>query len=238
VCRPTLLRPKTYPFKPPVNYIVVVFLPVLLPSFFTYLILRFIAQSYASQRRIAHLRVGELASKEGRLGRVGIVIAQRIEEAAEEAGIMDVGGHGGEGTGRVQEGSATAATKNDKETTRSASDVYSSFSSLDLPNMRAGGDGADGGGSRRRIGTDPVFSSAQLRMIDNFNDGHLSKLRRHFAFFPNVSPVIPDPPDFRSLSSRTRLEIVETVYPDMSPRLNRCITRMGRLSVEAPSGFP
>jgi hypothetical protein len=193
-----MLRPKTYPFSPTINKVVVVFLPILLPSLFAYLLVRFVLESYHSQRRITRLRAGALASKEGRLRRVGLVVAQRIEEAAEEAGVIDVGPGGSSYVDSDLE-----AAKVDDELTRTAAVVENGhehesttpppkdppLATIDIQDMCLELEKLaqkELESSKHQIKTDPKFSPAQLRMIANFSDGHLSKLRKHFAYFPNV----------------------------------------------------
>lgn len=81
---PLLLRPTTYPFSRPVSLILIVFIPITIPLTLLFVVSRFVLQSRQSNQRIRQMRVGA-GGRNGMLERVGIRIAQAIDDVAETA---------------------------------------------------------------------------------------------------------------------------------------------------------
>ncbi|GAA6041623.1 hypothetical protein JCM8097_007772 [Rhodosporidiobolus ruineniae] len=82
---PGLLRPSTYPVSRPKAWVVIISLPISLPVFFAYLVVRFSLQGHQSRRRIKEARKKRgNEGREGSLARVGFRIAEAV---AEQVGV-------------------------------------------------------------------------------------------------------------------------------------------------------
>lgn len=75
---PYFLKPSTYPFRTPLNYLVAGLSPLIAPVFLTYILSSFCYQSYQSRRRIKKYNVGDLENPSSRLRRVGLL--QELEQ--------------------------------------------------------------------------------------------------------------------------------------------------------------
>ncbi|GAA6018616.1 hypothetical protein JCM10207_008982, partial [Rhodosporidiobolus poonsookiae] len=81
---PMLLRPSSYPVARWKGTFVVVFLPILLPALFSFLVVRFSLQGRQSRRRIALTREQRAEGREGMLQRIGISVVEAMEEGGLE----------------------------------------------------------------------------------------------------------------------------------------------------------
>ncbi|PLW38079.1 hypothetical protein PCASD_11801 [Puccinia coronata f. sp. avenae] len=84
---PFFLKPSTYAYRPPLNYLAAFLSPVIAPIFMTYILCSFCYQSYQSRQRIKKYNVGELENDFSRLRRVGLLQELRQDLIEDLAGI-------------------------------------------------------------------------------------------------------------------------------------------------------
>ncbi|GAA96478.1 uncharacterized protein L969DRAFT_452817 [Mixia osmundae IAM 14324] len=160
---PAILRPSRYPFRKPVNYIVVFCFPVFVTLAVTVFLTSSIIQTFRSRRRIQGLRKGELASREGRMRRVGLLekagdnIRTALSDIVENAGVRDSVGTNTPTKGETQTSGKYALLDAQAE---SADD-------LSVDNVDAT--------------IDPTFTDAQRRMIKHLNA--IPQLKKHVCYF-------------------------------------------------------
>ncbi|GAA5854978.1 hypothetical protein JCM8547_002330 [Rhodosporidiobolus lusitaniae] len=78
---PMLLKPSTYPFSKPLAILWIASFPISLPLLFTFLVARFSLQGRESRKRIKAAQSARGDGEEGMLARVGIRIAETLENA-------------------------------------------------------------------------------------------------------------------------------------------------------------
>ncbi|OAV97857.1 hypothetical protein PTTG_07304 [Puccinia triticina 1-1 BBBD Race 1] len=84
---PFFLKPSTYPYRAPLNYVAAGLSPVIAPMFLTYILCSFCYQSFQSRQRIKKYNVGELENHFSRLSRVGLLQELRQDLIEDLAGI-------------------------------------------------------------------------------------------------------------------------------------------------------
>ncbi|KAA1086688.1 hypothetical protein PGT21_008413 [Puccinia graminis f. sp. tritici] len=84
---PFFLKPSTYPYRAPLNYLAAGLSPVIAPIFLTYILCSFCYQSIQSRQRIKKYNVGELENHFSRLRRVGLLQELRQDLIEDLAGI-------------------------------------------------------------------------------------------------------------------------------------------------------
>ncbi|KAH8930249.1 DUF676-domain-containing protein [Atractiella rhizophila] len=186
---PGLLRPSSYPFRAPLNYLVVIFLPVVFPGFLLYLIGQFLLQGRQSRGRIRELKtLDHLSTEEKRLTRVGVVLSQISDNAKQAvAGVIDA-----LQPAAVAESDETLASpKPSSAPLRRRSTVTSR--NIDLSGFDVGGTSGyetpplstGGGGTEEDGNWSPILSECQKRIVTNMN-GSLKQLKKFYAYFPYI----------------------------------------------------
>lgn len=84
---PFFLKPTTYPYRAPLNYVAAGLSPLIAPIFLGYILCSFCYQSLQSRRRIKKYNVGELGNHFSRLRRVGLLQELRQDLIEELAGV-------------------------------------------------------------------------------------------------------------------------------------------------------
>ena len=186
---PLLMRPTSYPFSRPVSLILIAFMPITIPLTILFVVGRFVMQSRQSNQRIRQMRVGA-GGRSGMLERVGIRLAQAIDDVAETAQPNNPeyaieGGEtndveGGERTMLKDPSFATFSTYGGTETPTLARPVS--------PGMED--DPSATGSAEHPYPTDPVLTPAQIIMIKNLNSiPHM----RYVPKSPSSQTSIADP---------------------------------------------
>ncbi|GAA5917934.1 hypothetical protein JCM6882_004130 [Rhodosporidiobolus microsporus] len=119
---PMLLRPSSYPVARWKAAIVVVALPVILPCFVAFMLVRFSLHGRQSRRRISETRKARAEGREGMLKRVGFEAIARVLQ--EEGGVENPEYAGGlqelgrdQGASAATSGAATPVSTNEGEST-------------------------------------------------------------------------------------------------------------------------
>ncbi|MBW0519376.1 hypothetical protein O181_059091 [Austropuccinia psidii MF-1] len=176
---PFFLKPSTYPFPIPFNYLAVLLSPVLVPAFLVYIVGLFCYQSVESQKRIRKYSVGFLGNHSQRLKRVGLI------EELEQSLIEDFVGIGNENfdgprskpiqaeqlEGNLVEADARSSGNNMPSTSSAHGTKYSSYLADELY-------------PKHTLFKDQGLSQLQVEMIENINQ--LPHLAKYFAFFDNI----------------------------------------------------
>ncbi|BGP12286.1 hypothetical protein JCM10213_000018 [Rhodosporidiobolus nylandii] len=202
---PMLLRPSSFPVARWKGWIVVLTLPLTLPCVFCFLVVRFSLQGRASRKRIRAARKARGEGRDGMLQRVGV----RIAEVVEEAGVENPEYAGGLDSPQGREGARSAATSGtatpvgsnsangaaDSKTallspssSASSNTTSSSIpSSATLPSRRSSPfppPSSEDLHTAHRLKTDPLLSDSQRFQLENLNA--LPQLRKHFVWLPQV----------------------------------------------------
>ncbi|GAA5827101.1 hypothetical protein JCM11251_001118 [Rhodosporidiobolus azoricus] len=209
---PMLLRPSSYPVARWKGVVVVVALPVILPCFVAFLVVRFSLQGRQSRKRISAAREKRKEGREGMLRRVGFEGIARVLQ--EESGVENPEYAGGLQESRERtvvsaptSGTATPARLEGESTPLnggkkghngygSSSSVSSSTSSSPSASASSSPTATE---SRRNplpaptesdlslaqsLKTDPVLTPSQTYQLENLNS--LAQLRKHFVHLPGV----------------------------------------------------
>ncbi|BGP21280.1 lipid particle protein [Rhodotorula toruloides] len=192
---PFLLRPTSYPFSRPVSLAIIAFLPLALPLSVLYLISRFALQGRESRRRIrnARERLGE--GREGMLRRVGVGVAEVVEQVGVDNPEYVEGLNGAEEEGRGEGPQRTFGSGGGTETPALARPVSppslaSSPARSPSPPATSSPAGSDTPlvpgppANAAHYSTDPILSSSQLFQLNNLNS--LPGLKKHLVYLPHA----------------------------------------------------
>ncbi|POV94876.1 hypothetical protein PSTT_16601, partial [Puccinia striiformis] len=196
---PFFLKPSTYPYRAPMNYVAAFLSPVIAPMFLTYILCSFCYQSLQSRQRIKKYSVGELENHSSRLRRVGL-----LQELRQDL-IEDLAGVGNEPSLKVDPiddqvvpFSASSLSHPHSSETQQLIDVNSPTASLHPPCQPSSdeqpGNNQPLGGSQyltslsseaiKSVTHDLGLSPLQIDMLDRLNQ--LPNLTKFFGFLDGI----------------------------------------------------